>query len=441
MKFYDREHELAELEKLLGQTAKSSRMAVLTGRRRVGKTLLSLEFVKNRKHLYFFVSKKSETLLCEEYTGDIRRVFPEAAVADGIRSFKDLFHLLLVLAHEEAFTVIIDEFQEFTNINPSVYSEIQKLWDLNKAKSRLNLICVGSVYSLMHQIFEGAKEPLFNRADRILTLKPFPIKILATILRDYKAEEARLLFDYYLFTGGSPKYVDLLVENRAFSVKGILDLMIAADSPFINEGKNLLIEEFGKEYGTYFSILEMIASGKTGRSEIESVLATNVGGYLERLEKDYAVIERRKPINAKPNSKTQKYVIIDNFLNFWFRFVYRNRSAIETGNFEYIKDEIFRDYSAYSGKILERFYRALFAEAGRYNRIGSWWDRSHQNEIDLVAVNDMKKELVIAEVKLNPKKINIEDLKRRAARLLADFPKYKIEWLALSLENIGDFLG
>ena len=440
MKFYNREQELAELEKLLGQTAKSARMAVLTGRRRVGKTLLSLEFVKNRKYLYFFVSKKSEALLCEEYAGEIRRVFPDAAVADGMRSFKDIFHLLLMLARDDAFTVIIDEFQEFTNINSAVYSEIQKLWDLNKAKSRLNLICVGSVYSLMHKIFEGAKEPLFNRADRILLLKPFSIKVLATILRDYKAEDTRLLFDYYLFTGGSPKYVDLLVENKAFSVKEILDLMIAADSPFINEGKNLLIEEFGKEYGTYFSILEMIASGKTGRSEIESVLETNVGGYLERLEKDYAIIERRKPVNAKPNSKTQKYVITDNFLNFWFRFVYRNRSAVETGNFEYIKDEILRDYPTYSGKILERFYRALFVETGRYNRIGSWWDRSHQSEVDLVAVNDMKKEMIIAEVKLNPKKINIGDLKRRAVRLLADLPGYQVEWLGLSPENIGDFL-
>ncbi|MFH0985909.1 MAG: ATP-binding protein [Candidatus Omnitrophota bacterium] len=440
MKFYDREEELAELEKLLGQTAKSSHMAVLTGRRRVGKTLLSLEFVKNKKYLYFFVSKKSETLLCEEYAGEIRRLFPDAAIADGIRSFKDLFHLLLVLARDESFTVIIDEFQEFTHINPAVYSEIQKLWDLNKTQSRLNLICVGSVYSLMHKIFEGAKEPLFNRADRILTLKPFPLKVLAQVLCDYKAENTRLLFDYYLFTGGSPKYIDLLVENKAFSVKEILDLMIAADSPFINEGKNLLIEEFGKEYGTYFSILEMIASGKTGRSEIESILETNVGGYLDRLEKDYAVIERRKPVNAKQNSKTQKYVITDNFLNFWFRFVYRNRSAIETGNFKYIKDEILWNYSTYSGKILERFYRALFAETGRYNRIGSYWDRSHQNEVDLVAINDMKKEMVVAEVKLNPKKINIEDLKRRASRLLPDFVKYKVEWLALSLENIGDFL-
>src|SRR5208283_2167210 len=164
---------------------------------------------------------------------------------------------------------------------------------------------------------------------------------------------------------------------KAFSFNAILDFMIEANSPFIDEGKNLLIEEFGKEYGTYFSILELISIGKTARSEIESILESDIGGYLDRLEKDYAVIARYKPINAKPKSRSQKYYIVDNFINFWFRFIYRNRTAIETGNYEYIKDMIKRDYSTYSGKVLERFYHDLFAESGHYNRIGSYWEKGN----------------------------------------------------------------
>ena len=331
MRFYDREQELAELNKLMGQAKGSSRMAVLTGRRRVGKTLLSLEFVKDKKHLYLFVAKKSEALLCEEYIAEIKRLFPDAPVIGDVRSFRDVFQLLLQIAREERFTVIIDEFQEFYNINPSVYSEIQKLWDLNKSKSKLNVICVGSVYSLMHKIFEGSKEPLFNRADRMLMIKPFSIRTMVGILRDYKIKESSVLFDYYLFTGGSPKYIDLLVENNAFTFEKILNFVVDANSPLLNEGKNLLIEEFGKEYGTYFSILELISVGKTGRSEIQAILESDVGGYLDRLENDYAVIDKYKPMNAKPNSKAQKYKITDNFLNFWFRFIYRNRSAVGQG--------------------------------------------------------------------------------------------------------------
>jgi hypothetical protein len=437
MRFYDRQQELAELNKLMGQVKGGSRMAVLTGRRRVGKTLLSLEFAKDKKHLYLFVAKKSEALLCDEYIAEIKRVFPDAPVIGEIRHFRDVFQLLLQIARDESFTVIIDEFQEFFHINPSVYSEIQKLWDLNKAKSKLNVMCVGSVYSLMHKIFEGSKEPLFNRADRMFMIKPFPIRAMAGILRDYKIKNPAALFDYYLFTGGSPKYIDLLVENKAFTFEKILKFAIDANSPFLNEGKNLLIEELGKEYGTYFSILELISVGKTGRSEIQSILGSDVGGYLDRLERDYAVIEKYKPVNAKPNSKTQKYMITDNFLGFWFRFIYRNRSAVETGNFEYIRDVIRRDYSTYAGRVLERFFQALFAETGKFNRIGSYWEKDHQNEIDLVAMNDMKKEMVIAEVKMNKDRIDLAKLKEKSRALIASYPKYKVEWQCLGLEDAG----
>ncbi len=436
MRFYDRQQELAELNKLMGQTKGGSRMAVLTGRRRVGKTLLSLEFAKDKKHLYLFVAKKSEALLCEEYVAEIKRLYPDAPVIGNIRSFPDVFQLLLQIAKDEPLTVIIDEFQEFYNINPSVYSEIQKLWDLNKAKSKLNVICVGSVYSLMHKIFEGSKEPLFNRADRMFMIKPFSIGTMAGILRDYKIKNASVLFDYYLFTGGSPKYIDQLVENQAFTFKKILNFAVEANSPSLNEGRNLLIEEFGKEYGTYFSILELISVGKTGRSEIQSILESDVGGFLDRLERDYAVIERYKPVNAKPNSRAQKYRIADNFLAFWFRFIYRNRSAVETGNFEYIRDIIRRDYSTYAGRVLERFFQTLYAETGEYNRIGSYWEKDGQNEIDLVAMNDMKKTMVIAEIKMNKDRIDLAGLKVKSKTLIASYPKYKVEWQALGLEDV-----
>ena len=88
MRFYDREQELVELNKLMGQVKGGSRMAVLTGRRRVGKTLLSLEFVKDKKHLYLFVAKKSEALLGEEYIAEIKRLFPDAPVIGEFRSFQ-----------------------------------------------------------------------------------------------------------------------------------------------------------------------------------------------------------------------------------------------------------------------------------------------------------------------------------------------------------------
>ena len=183
MKFYNRERELGELRKIRRQTVESARMTVIMGRRRIGKTALALEFAKSHKYLYLFVAKKSETLLCAEYLEDIQRAF-EVPVVGEIKTFKDIFRLLMELSKKEQFTLIVDEFQEFHNVNSAVYSEIQHLWDINKAKCHLNLICIGSVYSLMHRIFEEKKEPLFGRADRMLFLKPFPIRTIKEILED-----------------------------------------------------------------------------------------------------------------------------------------------------------------------------------------------------------------------------------------------------------------
>jgi len=439
VKFYNRQTEMQELSAIYSQSESEARMTVITGRRRVGKTMLALEFSREKRFVYLFVSRKAEHLLCVEYLEEIRKRFTLPVTGD-IRSFRDIFALLLDLSRRERFTLIIDEFQEFLNINPAVFSEIQKLWDLNRSECRMNLICIGSIYSMMHRIFEEAKEPLFGRADRIITLKAFSISDIWTVLQDYECRDPRSLFAVYLLTGGMPKYIELLTANAALTRERILDFVLMANSPFINEGKNLLIEECGKDYAIYFSILELIAAGKTSRSEIESVLQIQAGAYLARLETDYAVLSRVKPIDAKPNARLQKYRIADNFLNFWFRFIFRNRSAVEMENFGYIREVVDRDYDTYSGPLLEKFYRDLFAEKKVYNRIGSSWEKGNKNEIDLIAVNDLEKKLVIAEVKLNRDRIDLVALKARAEKLLSSYPGYHVEWLALGLEDIGAYV-
>lgn len=440
MRFYNRKQELDILAKLRQQTIQTARMTVLTGRRRVGKTKLALEFAKNHKHLYFFIAKKSERLLCQDFLAEIKKFFP-APIIGEIRSFKDIFALLLELSKNEPFTLILDEFQEFYTINTATYSEIQRLWDINKDHSQLNLICIGSIYSLINRIFQNSKEPLFGRADRILYLKPFSITTISHILADYNQPEPATLFDCYVLTGGMPKYMDILATNTDASFDDMIDFIVADYSPFLQEGKNVLIEEFGKEYGTYFSILELISMGKSGRSEIESIMERKIGGYLARLEDDYNLIERVRPINAKPGGRLLKYSLNDHFLKFWFRFIHRNWSAVEAGNFDYIKQVLKRDYQTYCGRLLERFFQDLFSLSGDYNRIGSYWDKKNLNEIDMVAINDLEKIIVMAEIKLNKDRINIRILKDKSKHLLASFPGYKPRWLALGLEDIPSYLG
>jgi len=207
-------------------------------------------------------------------------------------------------------------------------------------------------------------------------------------------------------------------------------------SLFLEEGKNLLIEEFGKEYTTYFSILSLIASSKTSRSEMESILERNIGGYLEKLEVEYSIIKKVKPIFAKEGSRTVKYEIIDNFFNFWFRFIYKYRSAIELENYEYVKNIVRRDYETYSGLFLERYFQEKLRLSYKYSAIRNYWERGNQNEIDIVAINEDEKRMLIGEVKRNPKKINLHKVEQKALKLTDKYKKYAVEYLGFSLEDM-----
>lgn len=431
MKFYNREKELQNLKDIQISSFESSKMTVIVGRRRIGKTKLIKEAYTEK--IYLFVSKKNETLLCAEFV-DIIEATLEIKVFGEFKSFKNLFEYLMNLSITTPFTLVIDEFQEFLQINSSVYSDMQNIWDEYKDKSKMNLILSGSIYSLMKKIFEDKKEPLFGRADNKIHLKSFTVDTLKKILKEnYPIYENKDLLSFYIFTGGVAKYVEIFVEKKAFSFEQQLDIIFDDFSLFLEEGKNLLIEEFGKEYTTYFSILSLIASSKTARTEIESVLEKNIGGYLEKLENDYTLIRKVKPIFAKEGSRTVKYEIIDNYFNFWFRFIYKYRSAIEIENYEFVKDIVKRDFSVYSGRFLEKYFSEKIKLEKQYSKIGTYWEKANMNEIDIIAINELDKKAFICEVKINPKKIDMDILKNKAIKLEKVLKSYTIQFKGLSL--------
>jgi AAA+ ATPase superfamily predicted ATPase len=323
------------------------------------------------------------------------------------------------LSVERAFNLIIDEFQEFFNINPSIYSDLQRCWDLNREHSRMNLFVCGSVQSMMHKIFKDYKAPLFGRATNFMQIRPFRVSALKEILSanspGYTSED---LLAFYAFTGGVAKYVQLLVENEALTFNKILDFMIREDSPFITDGKNMLIEEFGKDYAIYFTVLSAIARGENTRSKIEVCAGKEVGGYLTRLEKDYSLITKNTPIFAKVETKNVRYTVEDNFLSFWFRFIYKYEHVIEISQYELLKQIIERDYATYSRRILEKYFREQLIEQGEFTEIGGFWDKTGENEIDIVAVNELEKIALIAEVKRNEKHIRYNTLKNKAETMI-----------------------
>ena len=438
MKFYNREKELQNLRAIEEASTQSSKMTIVVGRRRIGKTTLIKKAYDSR--VYLFVSKKNEALLCEEFITIIQDTL-DVKVFGKILTFKELFAYLMELAKTKHFTLVIDEFQEFLQINPTIYADMQNIWDSYKESTKMNLVLSGSIYSLMKKIFEDKKEPLFGRANNKIHLKPFSTQTIKEIVAEnYPSYMPDDLLSFYMLTGGVAKYVEIFVDSGAFALARQLELIFTDYSLFLEEGKNLLIEEFGKEYTTYFSILSLIASSKTSRSELESILNKNIGGYLDRLENEYTIIKKVKPIFAKEGSRTVKYEIIDNFFNFWFRFIYKYRSAIEIENYEYVKNIVNRDYATYSGRFLEKYFVEQLKLSYAYSDIGSYWERGNQNEIDIVAVNDEEKIILFAEVKRNPKKIDLKVLEAKATKLMAKYKGYAFQFRGFSLDDVKEEL-
>jgi AAA+ ATPase superfamily predicted ATPase len=434
MKFYNREKELKNLKNIEQASKESAKMTIIVGRRRIGKTTLIKEAYPQK--LYLFVSKKNEALLCEEFIKIVEQQL-EVKIFGEMKKFRELFEYLMKLSTKRAFTLIIDEFQEFLTVNKSLYSDMQNIWDSYKDRSQMNLVLSGSIYSLMKRIFEDRKEPLFGRANNKMELKAFSVVTLKEILEDYyPAYTPDDLLSFYILTGGVAKYVEIFVDAKAFTLDAQLDLIFDDYSLFLDEGKNLLIEEFGKGYTTYFSILSLIASSKTSRTEMESILERNIGGYLEKLESEYRIIKKIKPIFAKEGSRTVKYEIIDNFFNFWFRFIYKYRSAIELENYEYVKKIVKRDYETYSGKFLESYFHEKLRLGYEYSAIGNYWERGNQNEIEIVAINEDEKRMLIGEVKRNSKKIDLHKVEQKALKLTSKYRKYSVEYRGFSLEDM-----
>lgn len=344
------------------------------------------------------------------------------------------------LASNSPFNLIIDEFQEFYTINESIYSDMQYLWDIYRKKSNMNLIVSGSVYSLMQKIFQDRKEPLFGRADNIIKLSPFDISTLKEIIRDYNPTYINDdLLALFSFTGGVPKYVELFCDNDMLTVDKMISFMVRENSSFTDEGKNLLIEEFGKNYATYFSILSAISGRINTQSEIEAALGNkSIGGQIKRLVEDYNLIVRQRPILAKEGGQTVRYEILDNFLRFWFNYFDRHRSMIEIKNFTALQAIIKADYPIYSGYMLERYFKQQFAESFQYRNIGSWWEsKGHQNELDIVALKLEKNQAVAVEVKRQRKNFKPDLFAAKVQHLRHKLlPKYQIETQCLSLEDM-----
>lgn len=439
MRFFDRKRELADLEEIRARSEEAAQFTVVTGRRRVGKTSLVVKSLEGETYVYLFVERKSEKDLCETFSREINAKLGDVVLGVPER-FEEVFGALMKLAATRHLNVVIDEFQEFRKINAGIFSSIQKIWDLHKGRARINLIVTGSVNTLMVKLFRNKRAALYGRETSFMVVEPFATDVLKEILSvyhpGYRAED---LLALWTFTGGVAKYVELLVDSKSWTREAMIKEIIRANSLFLNEGRAVLVDEFDKEYGVYFSVLCAIARGKTSRNEIEQTVGRQVGGYLARLEDDYALIRKHQPLFAKTAAKTARYELNDNFLVFWFRFMYRYSYVLELKGYEQLREIVRRDYPVLSGRALEEYFRRKFAESGKWTRIGAWWDRKGENELDMLAENELTGTYAVCEVKRQGVKIDLEAVAGKFAafqRTTGEWRKVKPSFLALSMSDM-----
>ncbi|MBO4654145.1 MAG: ATP-binding protein [Bacteroidales bacterium] len=437
MKFYDREIEINILKENELQSRKSAVFTVLMGRKRVGKTTLITTALKDFDYAYLFVSKDSEAVLCQKFQQTLEEQLG-IHIYGSISHFRDLFEVIMKESLNRHFTIIFDEFQTLYKVNPAIFSEIQDLWDRYHRDSHLYLITSGSIQSLMKRIFENENEPLYGRPTSKLKLQPFSISVIKEIFKDhcpdYKNEDLLCL---YMITGGVAKYVELLMDAGCYTKEKMLNFVCRQDSYFLSEGRDIMNQEFSDESATYFSILQLIAGGMTKRSEIDGAMQKDMGVYLQNLEKNYLMVSRLKPLLAKPNSKVTAYEISDQFLRFWFRFVWPYQSLVERRQLSLLRQNIGQHYEQFTGRTLEQYFQAQAMETGRYSQVGNWWDRKGENEIDMIALNEFDHTGMIAEIKRNSRKISLTELQAKVEVLPPKtFGEYTFSLCGLSIEDM-----
>jgi len=416
MDFFGREEELGELHKVRETARKHARFTVVTGRRRVGKTeLLKKAFADGKTPcLYLLVTRKPERVQCATFQREAEKVLG-IRIPGKCERFKEVFEEILSASVSRTFTVIIDEFQEFDRVNDGIFGDVQGVWDEYHTRAKVNLVVCGSVNRLMDKIFFNDAEPLYGRNTGKLHLEPFKVSLLKRIFRHYHPNYTQEEFlALWTLTGGIARYVDLLMTNEAFTVEDMLATIFGRITSFVDEGKTVLVEEFGRDYGTYFTILASIASGRTTFAEIKNELGMEVGGFLTKLEGDYSLISKKQPLFEKTGNKNCHYQIDDCFFRFWFRFIFKYQYLIEFGRFEELRALVKRDLNVFCGYSLERYFHWKFVEATSYTRMGAWWDRKGENEIDLVCDDEFAEKIAFYEVKIDPKRIDMKALKEKS---------------------------
>jgi AAA+ ATPase superfamily predicted ATPase len=400
MRFHNRKKELSLMRHL---TDVGGTFLVIHGRRRVGKTALMLEHIKDRKGVYLYLNeKKSTPMLLEEFEEEVRRTL---GVPDYVHfsTWNDL--LAFLVNHEEDIVVIIDEFQRLLQIDPSFYATCQKIIDTRSTKARSSLIVSGSSTGMMRKIFYENGAPLFKRADNIIELRPFRLEDTRTMLEELGVHSPMEMLDMYTLFGGVPFYYQLAARYSVRCKDEAIEQMVLGEfAPLRSEVREVMVEEFGKEHATYFEILAAMAVGKESRKEIADLTHVSMNSltpYLNDLIDVLGIVNYEVPVGEDPHrSKRGRHVLADNFFRFHFRYLYRHASLVQGMNFAQLRRIIDQDWPALRGVAFEDLARghARAVWSKDFPEIGRSWDR-RGSEVDIVCLDRRSGKALMMEAK------------------------------------------
>lgn len=414
MKFLGREKEILDLEK---EYARDGGFVVIYGRRRIGKTTLIKQFIKSKTAFYFLATKEVESQSMKRFAGVIARttgnsVMQKATFSDWL----DLFQAVADYKPNEKKVLVIDEFPYLVKVNDSFPSILQNAWDEILKDSNVMLILCGSLISMMKKHALSYESPLYGRRTAQMRIAPLPF---TTVYENQKLsfEEAA---EQYSITGGVPKYMEFFSDGQPLYEQ--IKENVLSKNGFLYEEPNFLLTDEVQVPTNYFSIIKVIADGNHKLGTIAGILGLETSAltpYLKTLS-ELGFIEKQVPVTEKNAEKTRKglYFISDNFLRFWFRYVYPYKGELELDNTQISLDELDKDFKekfvafAYEDICKEIFARLCSDKAIDFtpSKIGSYWlnDKSGNTQIDVMAVDTVNKRLFAGECKYHNQPVDAD---------------------------------
>lgn len=438
MRFIGRKNELHTLNT---EYNRNSSFVVIYGRRRVGKTTLIKEFLKNKTAFYYLATEELESQSMKRLANVIARTTKNTLLQKiEFTDWLDLFQLIADYKPEEKKVLVIDEFPYLVRTNSAFPSILQNAWDEFLKDSNVMLILSGSLIGMMQKHVLSYDSPLYGRRTAQMRLTPLPFTSIYET-QNLPFEQA---VEQFALTGGVPKYLEFFEDGRPLEEQ--LKDAVFSKNGFLYEEPNFLLKSEFLTAVNYFSIIKTIADGNHKLGKIASALgqeSSSLTPYLSTLS-DLGFIEKRTPITEKNPEKSRKglYFIADNFLRFWFCYVYPYKGELELDNMQIVLDEIHKDFKEkFVAFAYEDICKDIFAKLCSNNaisfvpsRIGSYWlnDYDGDTEIDVMSVDHQNKQVFAGECKYHTKPVDapvyftLKEKVDNAAEIRKSFPKYNV---------------